>query len=115
MAWNGSIGRTWSYRLVQKICPIREQTVHEDRDGHHLSTLVGERQEPFSQVHTGSLPSIGREDFYDAADGTILFTEEDHRRIVTLLHATNALMALSSYEHPLLNELYPVSRWRHLP
>lgn len=59
-------------------------------------------------------PYMGCENYYRAFDGTALFTEEDHRRLATLLNATNALVALSYYEHPLLDEWYPAPRWRRL-
>jgi len=58
-------------------------------------------------------PYVGCEDYYEV-DGVPLFTEEQHRQLATLLNATPALVALSYYEHPLIYELYPPSRWRRI-
>jgi len=38
------------------------------------------------------------------------FTEENHRRLATLLNATPAFVALSYYEHPLIDEICPQTR-----
>ncbi|HLG79131.1 MAG TPA: DNA adenine methylase [Ktedonobacteraceae bacterium] len=59
-------------------------------------------------------PYIGCEDYYDTVDGSQLFTEDDHRRLATLLNATPAYVALSYYAHSLVDELYPAQRWRLL-
>lgn len=56
-------------------------------------------------------PYIGCEDYY-ATDDVPLFIEEQHRHLAALLNVTPALVALSYYEHPLIDELYPPSRWR---
>jgi DNA adenine methylase len=58
-------------------------------------------------------PYVGCEDYY-AVNGLPLFTEEQHRELSALLNATPALVALSYYEHPLVDELYPSSRWRRI-
>lgn len=58
-------------------------------------------------------PYVGCEDYYEVS-GMPLFTEKQHRQLAVLLNATPALVALSYYEHPLLDELYPPSRWRRM-
>jgi len=58
-------------------------------------------------------PYIGCEDYYEV-DGVPPFTEVQHRQLAASLNATSALVALSYYEHPLLDELYPPSRWRRM-
>lgn len=42
------------------------------------------------------------------------FTESDHRHLATLLNKTPAMVALSYYPHPLIDELYPLAKWRRL-
>jgi DNA adenine methylase len=56
-------------------------------------------------------PYLGVEGYYRQNDGTIVFPHEDHVRLASLLNATSALVALSYYPHPLLEELYPVEKW----
>ncbi len=51
---------------------------------------------------------------YYAVDDVPPFTFQDHERLATLLNATPALVALSYYDHPLLERLYPSSRWRRM-
>ncbi|MBA2680540.1 MAG: DNA adenine methylase [Ktedonobacteraceae bacterium] len=54
-------------------------------------------------------PYIGTEHYYQNA-----FKEEDHVRLATLLNASPAYVALSYYPHPLLDSLYPASKWRRI-
>jgi len=58
-------------------------------------------------------PYMGTEDCYNTEDAPF-FTSDDHARLATALNATPALVALSYYEHPLLDDLYPASRWRRM-
>lgn len=58
-------------------------------------------------------PYMGCKDYYEV-DGMPPFTEEQHRQLAALLNATPALVALSYYEHPLVDELYPPARWRRM-
>jgi DNA adenine methylase len=55
-------------------------------------------------------PYIGHEHYYQTGGGR--FSLEDHQRLATLLNASQAFVALSYYPHPLLEELYPATRWR---
>ncbi len=54
-------------------------------------------------------PYKDAEGYYDT-----VFTDDDHRRLAALLNATPAQVALSYYPHPLIDELYPESRWRRV-
>ena len=47
-------------------------------------------------------------------EGLPSFTMDDHRRLASLLNTTSAQVALSYYEHPLVDELYPTTRWRRM-
>ncbi len=58
-------------------------------------------------------PYIGCEDYYNVGE-TPVFTTDDHARLAELLNETPALVALSYYEHPLLEELYPAPKWRRM-
>lgn len=55
-------------------------------------------------------PYIGTEGYY----GPDAFTAADHERLARRLNATQALVALSYYEHPDLERLYPPERWRRM-
>lgn len=57
-------------------------------------------------------PYIGAESYYQDATGP--FTRADHTRLATLLNATPALVALSYYDHPEVDLLYPPVRWRKM-
>lgn len=54
-------------------------------------------------------PYIDAEFYYE---GVPPFTKADHRRLAQLLNETPAKVALSYYPHPLIDELYPASKWR---
>jgi DNA adenine methylase len=56
-------------------------------------------------------PYIDKEEYYEYQD-VPLFGEADHRRLAALLNATKALVALSYYPHPLVDEPYPAEKWR---
>ncbi len=58
-------------------------------------------------------PYIGCEDYYNVGE-TPVFTADDHARLAHLLNETPALVAVSYYEHPLLDDLYPAPTWRRL-
>ena len=58
-------------------------------------------------------PYIEKEDYYQREDGTV-FSLFDHKRLAVLLNETPALVALSYYPHPLLDELYPTHKWRRV-
>ncbi len=58
-------------------------------------------------------PYVEKEDYYQRGDGTA-FNLHDHERLAALLNETSALVALSYYPHPLLDGLYPESRWRRV-
>lgn len=58
-------------------------------------------------------PYIDCENYYNVGE-TPVFTADDHARLAELLNETPALVALSYYEHPLLDDLYPVSKWRRM-
>lgn len=59
-------------------------------------------------------PYLGTPTSYYEVDGTPPFTEGDHRRLARLLCESRAKVALSHYEHPLLEELYPAPQWRRV-
>src|SRR5258708_28192249 len=56
-------------------------------------------------------PYVGAEHYYE---GVPAFTQADHERLAELLNSTSAKVALSYYPHPMIESLYPVSRWRRI-
>ncbi len=84
------------------------QIEHQD-----FATIIQTYQTPRTLLYVDP-PYKGCESYYDASDGKALFTEQDHHRLATLLKATPALVALSYYEHPLVEELYPAASWRRM-
>ncbi len=56
-------------------------------------------------------PYIGTEGMYEAAEGGG-FGEREHRDLATLLGSLQGRAAVSYFEHPLLDELYPAANWR---
>jgi DNA adenine methylase len=54
-------------------------------------------------------PYPGVEAYYRHA-----FTLADHQRLAALLNQAAASVALSSYPHPLLDDLYPTTKWRRV-
>lgn len=57
-------------------------------------------------------PYLDAESYYEGAVGA--FTRNDHRRLAELLNATPAMVALSYYDHPEVDLLYPPARWRKM-
>lgn len=57
-------------------------------------------------------PYIDAESHYEGGSGA--FTRADHRRLSALLNRARAMVALSYYEHPLVDELYPRGTWRRM-
>lgn len=57
-------------------------------------------------------PYLGAEGYYSEATGP--FTRADHERLADLLNATPSAVALSYYEHPDVDRLYPAPKWRKM-
>ena len=83
------------------------QIEHQD-----FASLIQVYQTPRTLLYVDP-PYLDCEEYYNTEKRT-LFTKEDHHRLATLLNATPALVALSYYEHALLDDLYPPSRWRRM-
>lgn len=58
-------------------------------------------------------PYRGTEHYYQV-DGTPAFIREDHKRLARLLNETKALVAVSHYDIPELEEDYPSKNWRRV-
>lgn len=74
--------------------------------------VIEKYQSPRTLFYIDS-PYIGSENYYEV-DGTPPFTMDDHRKLASLLNKTPAKVALSHYDHPLLDELYPAENWRRV-
>ena len=57
----------------------------------------------------GDPPYIGDEHYYNQP-----FAVEDHQHLAALLNETDAYVALSYYPHPMLETLYPASKWQRV-
>jgi DNA adenine methylase len=58
-------------------------------------------------------PYVEKERYYEFKD-VPLFTEQDHRQLAKMLNNTPAKVALSYYPHPLIDALYPATKWRRI-
>lgn len=83
------------------------QVEHQD-----FATIIQTYQTPRTLFYVDP-PYVGCEDYYDNGEMPP-FSEEDHRRLATLLNATPAFVALSYYAHPFVDELYPLTHWRRV-
>lgn len=83
------------------------QIEHQD-----FASLIQTYQTPRTLLYCDP-PYIGHEECYRTGDMPP-FTEADHVHLAALLNGTPALVALSYYEHPWLEELYPCARWRRI-
>ena len=86
----------------------RLRTVHIDARNYDAVITQYSRRSTLFYVDP---PYIGKESYYKTG---ARFTTDDHRRLADLLNQTSAFVALSYYEHPLLEALYPASRWRRV-
>lgn len=92
--------------LIEEVSKRFWRTQIEHCDFEHIITTY-ERPATFFYCDP---PYIDTEYIYE----NLPFTEADHRRLAALLNATPAMVALSYYPHPLVDELYPESKWRRV-
>jgi DNA adenine methylase len=105
--------KAWSLRTVTALLSAvsqRFRLVQIERQD--FATLIAAYQTPRTLFYVDP-PYIGCEAYY-AVDGVPLFSTAQHQQLADLLNATPALVTLSYYEHPWLDDLYPTSRWRRL-
>lgn len=93
-------------RMFKDISSRMERVQIEHSDFEHIITTY---QRPSTFFYCDP-PYINAEHYYE----NLPFTEADHRRLATLLNNTPAMVALSYYPHPLVDELYPASKWRRV-
>lgn len=58
-------------------------------------------------------PYLDCEHYYQDADGAT-FSLDDHKRLASVVSTSSAYIAISYYPHPLLDDLYPTSKWRRV-
>lgn len=105
--------RAHSLRTATALLAKVAERFHEVQIEHQdFETLIKAYQTPRTMFYADP-PYIGCESYY-TVEGMPPFTQDDHTRLAALLNATPALVALSYYEHPLLDDLYPASRWRRM-
>ena len=102
-----------TYRNVTELFAVlSERLKHAQIECGSYESIIKRYERPDTLFYCDP-PYIGSEKYYDA--GVVdRFSENDHRQLATLLNATPAKVALSYYPHPLIDELYPTSRWRRI-
>lgn len=99
-------------RLPDLLAPIAERFRFVEIDNRDFEKVVRQYE---SQLDLKTLlycdpPYIDSEHYYKTskdADSTMF-----HQRLARVLNATPAMVALSYYDHPLLDELYPADKWQ---
>lgn len=89
------------FKFVEVDCRDFEEVVKQFERVYNLKALV--YCDP---------PYIGAEGYYTSAKNESM--EDFHQRLARVLNETPAMVALSYYAHPLLEELYPASKWRRV-
>jgi DNA adenine methylase len=120
-----NLSKGWGYTISQGnskarslrsatalLAEVAERFRYVQIEQQDFATLIQVYQTPRTLFYCDP-PYIGSETYYTAAD-MAPFTQADHERLAELLNTTPALVALSYYEHPLLDELYPSSHWRRI-
>jgi DNA adenine methylase len=101
---SGNKKRVVAYHNVLKLFSrMSERLRFVEIDCQDFSKVLLQRQAPTTFFYVDP-PYIGTERYYKG------FAMEDHRRLAELLNSTPAKVALSYYDHPLVDELYP--NWR---
>lgn len=100
-----------TFRSVPQMFPHISQRLAKVQIEHRDFAHIIKTYERESTLFYCDPPYVNAESYYEGAP---LFTEQDHRRLAALLNATPAMVALSYYPHPLVDELYPASKWRRV-
>lgn len=89
---------------------VQERFKYVQIDNRDFELVFGVYERPRALFYVDP-PYIGTESYYH---NDVPFTMDDHQRLARLLNSTSAYIALSYYPHPVLDELYPASRWRRV-
>jgi DNA adenine methylase len=91
---------TARFRNVEIDCRDFEEVIKQYEQPYGLRTLI-----------YADPPYIDAEGYYKSLqeDSTMF-----HQRLARVLNATPAMVALSYYDHPWLDELYPATKWRRV-
>ena len=96
------------HRASSLFSAISERLKNAQIEHKDFEAIIKTYQRPHTLLYCGP-PYIDAEFYYE---GVPLFTLDDHKRLARLLNDTPAKVALSYYPHPLIDELYPTSKWR---
>lgn len=96
------------YTALQLFASLTTRFRFVEIDNRDFAQVILQRQSTRTLLYVDP-PYIGAEQYYHTS-----FTLEDHKRLAVLLNATQSLVALSYYAHPLLERLYPSSHWRRV-
>lgn len=115
--WNGSIKdrltlSAKTYRNSLDFATIAQRFAHVNIDCRDFEDVV-KQYGNVSGLRTlvyADPPYIGREHYYKQGKESEYL--QFHQRVAHVLNETQAMVALSYYDHPLLDELYPSEKWR---
>lgn len=120
LGWNGGItgfGQLKSEIYHSNIAKIREIAARlrlveiHNRDFEKVIEMF-ERPRTLRTLLYCDPPYIDAESYYKPSKDIDL--RSFHERLACVLNATPAMVALSYYEHPWLDELYPAAKWRRV-
>ncbi len=109
--WSGSIKKNdaYAYRsALDLFLPLQERFQHVLIDHRDFEPVFHSYNHPQTLFYIDP-PYLDVEGYYQHP-----FTLEDHKRLASLLNGSSALIVLSYYPHPLLETLYPASKWRRI-
>jgi DNA adenine methylase len=100
-----------SYRRVIDFSDVKDRFRNVEIDCRDFAEVIKQYENPggLRTLFFCDPPYIDAEHYYQGS-----FTLDDHKRLAQLLNETPAMVALSYYDHPLLDELYPESKWRRV-
>lgn len=100
------------HNAVETLTALTERLGNVQIHAWDFARMIEKYQSPRTLFYCDP-PYHGAERYY-AVDNTPPFTADDHKRLATLLNATPAMVALSYYDSPELDMLYPLSKWRRI-
>lgn len=96
------------YNALQLFEAIRDRFRSVEIDNRDFAQVITRYQSPRTLLYVDP-PYIDAESYYHQP-----FDSSDHKRLAKLLNEAPGFVALSYYPHPLLDALYPSSKWRRV-
>lgn len=100
-----------SYRRSIDFSDVKRRFHNVEIDCRDFEDVIKQYEKPYGlrTLFYCDPPYMDAEHYYQGG-----FTLDDHKRLARLLNDTSAYVALSYYSHPLIDELYPASKWRRV-